>query len=155
MSHRKIIYDIRRLTIVLVLLIVASFEVDMLAVKPTRQASVAKNTRAHQHVVHGWPLLSEGSVLDEVSAVGVDSKDNVFVLQRGGRKMFSPHLTSKRPVRPSNRNTVGTAMGVLSSTSESGLVGPEDGQRTLQLLFALRIVDNRCARSTLTFGDAH
>ena len=36
-------------------------------------------------VVHGWPVLPEGKVLDEVSAVGVDKKGNVFVLQRGGR----------------------------------------------------------------------
>lgn len=38
------------------------------------------------HVVHGWPQLPENSMLDEVSAVAVDSESNIFVLQRGGRK---------------------------------------------------------------------
>lgn len=38
------------------------------------------------HVVHGWPILPENTLLDEVSSVAVDSKGNVLVLQRGGRK---------------------------------------------------------------------
>jgi peptidylamidoglycolate lyase len=37
-------------------------------------------------VVHGWPQLPENSILDEVSAVAVDSQSNIYVLQRGGRK---------------------------------------------------------------------
>jgi peptidylamidoglycolate lyase len=40
----------------------------------------------HYQVIHGWPQLPENSILDEVSAVGVDSESNIFVLQRGGRK---------------------------------------------------------------------
>ncbi len=40
----------------------------------------------HYQVVHGWPVLPENSILDEVSAVAVDSESNIFVLQRGGRK---------------------------------------------------------------------
>src|ERR1043166_3009691 len=39
----------------------------------------------HYEVVHGWPLLPDNQILDEVSAVAVDSKQNVFVLMRGGR----------------------------------------------------------------------
>jgi peptidylamidoglycolate lyase len=38
------------------------------------------------HVVHGWPVIPENMMLDEVSAVAVDSHDNVFVLTRAGRK---------------------------------------------------------------------
>lgn len=38
------------------------------------------------HVVHGWPQVPENTTLDEVSAVAVDSEDNVLVLMRGGRK---------------------------------------------------------------------
>src|SRR5437764_1116352 len=38
------------------------------------------------HVVHGWPILPENSYLAEVSSVGVDSRGNVFILMRGGRK---------------------------------------------------------------------
>jgi peptidylamidoglycolate lyase len=41
---------------------------------------------ANYHIVHGWPILPENSYLAEVSSVGVDSKGNVFVLMRGGRK---------------------------------------------------------------------
>lgn len=37
-------------------------------------------------VVHGWPVLATNQVLDEVSAVAVDSHDRVFVLTRGGRQ---------------------------------------------------------------------
>src|SRR5262245_45264907 len=37
-------------------------------------------------VVHGWPQLPDNSILDEVSAVAVDSESNIYVLQRGGRK---------------------------------------------------------------------
>lgn len=40
----------------------------------------------HYQVIHGWPQLPENSILDEVSAVAVDSENNIFVLQRGGRK---------------------------------------------------------------------
>jgi peptidylamidoglycolate lyase len=37
-------------------------------------------------VVHGWPVLPDNDVLAEVSAVAVDSDENVFVLTRGNRK---------------------------------------------------------------------
>jgi peptidylamidoglycolate lyase len=46
----------------------------------------AEPQQHHYEVVHGWPVLPENSILDEVSAVAVDSKQNVFVLMRGGRK---------------------------------------------------------------------
>src|SRR5262245_23951284 len=39
----------------------------------------------HYEVVHGWPVLPENQILNEVSAVAVDSKQNVFILMRGGR----------------------------------------------------------------------
>jgi len=38
------------------------------------------------HVVHEWPQLPVNAMLNEVSAVAVDSHDHVFVLTRGGRK---------------------------------------------------------------------
>ena len=37
-------------------------------------------------VVHGWPQLPFNAMLNEVSAVAVDSHEHVFVLTRGGRK---------------------------------------------------------------------
>jgi peptidylamidoglycolate lyase len=39
----------------------------------------------HYEVVHGWPVLPENQILDEVSSVAIDSKQNVFILMRGGR----------------------------------------------------------------------
>jgi len=41
--------------------------------------------REGYRVVYGWPVLPDDSILDEVSAVAVDSHDHVFVLTRGGR----------------------------------------------------------------------
>jgi peptidylamidoglycolate lyase len=49
---------------------------------PASGAAVARGYR----VVHGWPVLPENTMLDEVSAVAVDSRGDVFVLTRGGRK---------------------------------------------------------------------
>jgi peptidylamidoglycolate lyase len=37
-------------------------------------------------VVHGWPVVPDNEMLDEVSAVAVDGNDNVLVLTRAGRK---------------------------------------------------------------------
>lgn len=52
---------------------------------PVRASIIGADQTAY-HVVHDWPVLPEGTVLDEVSSVGVDSHGNVLVLQRGGRK---------------------------------------------------------------------
>jgi hypothetical protein len=46
----------------------------------------SEDSKMHYQVVHGWPQLPENSILDEVSAVAVDSESNIYVLQRGGRK---------------------------------------------------------------------
>ena len=50
------------------------------------------------HVVHGWPVLPDGSLLDEVSAVAVDSSGNVLVLQRGGRKWPDSDILDQTPI---------------------------------------------------------
>src|ERR1700752_2539427 len=52
----------------------------------------------HYQVVHGWPVLPENSILDEVSAVAVDSQSNIFVLQRGGRKWPDNDILDKSPI---------------------------------------------------------
>src|ERR1051326_6704505 len=53
---------------------------------PSRKVSGTNSPNFHYEVVHGWPVLPENTILDEVSAVAVDSHDDVLVLQRGGRK---------------------------------------------------------------------
>src|SRR3989442_636765 len=40
-------------------------------------------------VVHGWPQLPEGFALGQVSGVGVDSHDHIFVFHRGDRPILS------------------------------------------------------------------
>jgi peptidylamidoglycolate lyase len=61
-------------------------------------ASVFGESIMHYQVIHGWPQLPENSILDEVSAVAVDSKDNVFVLQRGGRKWPDNGVLDTTPI---------------------------------------------------------
>jgi len=56
------------------------------SIRPSRRVSVTNSPHFHYEVVHGWPVLPENTILDEVSAVVVDSHDDVLVLQRGGRK---------------------------------------------------------------------
>ena len=97
MSYRKIIYDTGSLAIVFGLLAVA-FGIDVRAGKPARHLSVSKTSPEHYHVVHGWPVLPGNTILDEVSAVGVDSQDNVLVLQRGGRKWPDSDVLDQAPI---------------------------------------------------------
>ena len=52
----------------------------------------------HYQVIHEWPQLPENSILDEVSAVAVDSESNIFVLQRGGRKWPDNDILDKSPI---------------------------------------------------------
>jgi peptidylamidoglycolate lyase len=50
------------------------------------------------HVVHGWPLLPEGRSLDIVAGVGVDSRGDVFVFHRGGRKWPESDTLDTAPI---------------------------------------------------------
>ncbi len=61
-------------------------------------AGVATIPKANYHVVHGWPELPDGTVLDEVSAVAVDSHGNVLVLQRGGRQWPDSDVLDLTPI---------------------------------------------------------
>lgn len=98
MAHRRIIGGAGILASVFGLLAVGAFGIDMRAGEPARQASVANKPPANYRVVHGWPMLPENSVLDEVSAVGVDSHGNVLVLQRGGRKWPDSDVLDQTPI---------------------------------------------------------
>ncbi len=59
----------------------------------------APTARRSYHVVHEWPVLPEGVALDEVSAVAVDSHDNVLVLMRGGRKWPDSDILDTAAIR--------------------------------------------------------
>ena len=49
-------------------------------------------------VVHGWPVLPENDMLDEVSAIAVDSKGNILILTRGGRKWPDNDILDTSPI---------------------------------------------------------
>ena len=80
------------------LLVVAVVGLGEQAAKPAQPIHLTKASRGHYHVVHGWPVLPENTILDEVSAVAVDSHDNVFVLQRGGRKWPDSDVLDRTPI---------------------------------------------------------
>lgn len=61
-------------------------------------ACLATAEPTHYSVVHGWPILPENSMLDEVSAVGVDSDGNAFVLTRGGRTWPESDVLDTSPI---------------------------------------------------------
>ena len=65
---------------------------------PSRKLSVTNSPVRHYHVVHGWPVLPEDNILDEVSAIAIDSLENVFVLQRGGRKWPDSDILDETPI---------------------------------------------------------
>ena len=80
------IASIRTLIIAAALLGVAPHYVNAQPSAPPKRTSAPPKPITHYHVVHGWPVLPENTRLQEVSAVAVDSHDNVLVLHRGGRK---------------------------------------------------------------------
>src|SRR6478736_8906521 len=61
-------------------------------------ASFATAAHTRYTVVHGWPILPENTMLDEVSAVGLDSADNVLVLTRGGRTWPDSDVLDTTPI---------------------------------------------------------
>jgi DNA-binding beta-propeller fold protein YncE len=78
--------------------VIAAFGIDMRIGRSAQPAAVSSILRANYHVVHGWPVLPENRVLDEVSAVAVDSNSNVLVLQRGGRQWPDSDVLDQTPI---------------------------------------------------------
>ncbi len=52
------------------------------ALRKEESTALARKTASAYHVVHGWPVLPDGYVLGQVSGVGVDSHNHVFVFHR-------------------------------------------------------------------------
>ena len=96
MFLRSIVWRANRLASLMGLVVVAAFGIDMRGDQPARAAAAIPN--ANYHVVHGWPVLPENSVLNEVSAVAVDSHGNVLVLQRGGRQWPESDVLDQTPI---------------------------------------------------------
>ena len=73
-------------TTILAVIALTALPIGRAALHASGKTDLTKQSSAHYHVVHGWPVLPDNTILDEVSAVAVDSHDDVFVLQRVGRK---------------------------------------------------------------------
>src|SRR5262245_44954714 len=57
-----------------------------LALLVVASPALSQRSSSPYHVVHEWPQLPFNAMLNEVSAVAVDSHEHVFVLTRGGRQ---------------------------------------------------------------------
>ena len=86
MLRQSTIRDAERLALVFGVLAVTALGIDLGVGKSAQQGGIAKVANSDYRVVHGWPVLPETAIFEEVSAVAVDSRGNVLVLQRGGRK---------------------------------------------------------------------
>lgn len=67
-------------------------------VAASRQTRGGSSLDADYQVVHGWPVLPEMTIFEEVSSVAVDSQGNVLVLQRGGRKWPDSDVLDQTPI---------------------------------------------------------
>ncbi len=62
------------------------------------QAPAPDGAGARYKVVHGWPVLPPGELLGEVTGVGVDSRGNVVVFHRAGRKWPADDILDPTPI---------------------------------------------------------
>src|SRR3954468_14715283 len=69
--------------------------------------------QSRYHVVHGWPVIPDNVILDEVSAVAVDLHDDVFVLTRAGRKWPDSGELDQTPIPTSTVLLFGGRSGSL------------------------------------------
>jgi DNA-binding beta-propeller fold protein YncE len=79
-------------------LVVAVLGIHVSARRSAGQTAVAVIPKADYRVVHGWPSLPDNTIFDEVSAVAVDSRGNVLVLERGGRKWPDSDVLDQTPI---------------------------------------------------------
>ena len=89
---------IRTFVVISILVGITSLNSGAQTTRPSRRVPATKSQVAHYQVVHGWPVLPDNNILDEVSAVAVDSLENVFVLQRGGRKWPDSEVLDETPI---------------------------------------------------------
>src|SRR5262249_14115684 len=95
-------------------------------------AAFLSQSKSHYEVVHGWPQVPENTMLNEVSAVAVDSKDNVFVLQRGGRKWPDDDKFDTTPIKVAT---------VFVFDGKTGALLAKWGESTLALPHSITVDD--------------
>jgi len=80
------------------------------------------NSLAPFHVVHGWPDLPDAYFLGEVSGVGTDSRNNVFVFHRGDHSGQKP--TGQPIEAPAVLNLDGNSGKLLGAWGANTFVVP-------------------------------
>lgn len=97
MSHQRTLWA-AGLAVVVCIPGIRTFSDALSSRGPARQSLGAILPNANYRVVHGWPLLSENVALPEISAAGVDSRGDVFVLHRGGRQWPDSDVLDLTPI---------------------------------------------------------
>ena len=95
MFHRSITRDAGPRALIFGVLAVAALGI---AGTSARQAPAGIIPSADYRVVHGWPVLPENTIFEEVSSVAVNSRGNVLVLQRGGRTWPDSEVLDQTPI---------------------------------------------------------
>ena len=96
MSRRRIIGSVSVLALALGIRSGGAFAIESGLL--IGQVAAADQPPMNYRVVHGWPVLPENSILDEVSAVAVNAHGDVLVLQRGGRKWPESDMLDQTPI---------------------------------------------------------
>jgi len=77
--------------------------ISLLTAAPVFTQNTSRSQPGIYEVVHGWPVLPDNDMLDEVSAVAVDSHGNVLILTRGSRKWPDNDILDTAPIE---KNTI-------------------------------------------------
>ena len=114
---------IRTLVVISALVGITSVNGGAQTTRLSRKVPATKPPVAHYHVVHGWPVLPENNILDEGSAVAVDSLENVLVLQRGGRKWPDSDALDETPIPVPTRARLGPILSTVWAAASARKVG--------------------------------
>ena len=93
-----------------------AFAICLLASSPLLQSAGGSGT---YQVVHGWPQLPEGFAFGQVSGVGVDSHNHVFVFHRGDSPIICFDGESGRMLRSWGDGMFATAHGLAVDNKDN------------------------------------
>jgi peptidylamidoglycolate lyase len=83
-----------------------------------------QTTGSKYQVVHGWPQLPEGTILGQVSGVGVDSHNHVFVFRRAENSVLSGKPNPNPIASPAVLMFDGATGALLSAWGEKRFILP-------------------------------
>jgi peptidylamidoglycolate lyase len=114
----------RRLILVLTSAALTTVSVGQHPVTAQQPPSTGSAHSQYQ-VVHGWPLLPEGQLLGQVSGVGVDSHNHVFVFRRAENSALGGQPAPTKPITsPAVLEFDGATGKLLSSWGENRFIAP-------------------------------